>query len=513
MLARSRLLLLSLLAFAGCATVVDTTMSSTTTTADPPPSVTGGSGGSMTTTTSSGDPPGTGGHGGGAPCTTWSWTRGGPWYDAVNLVVTDPASGDILVAGDYTDTVDSGMGPVESVNGWNAFLARFTASGEPIWSRTFGGKWSDEITSLAIDDASGDIVISGQFDDTISFGGPPLTTTSQFTMFLARLDADGNHRWSRSFGYPVSAQVAIDAAGDIVLAGNFMHTLDLGGAPLVATTPSDPWSIPVPDVFIAKLTATGEHVWSKRFGSPSVEEIDRVAVAPDGAIIVAGAHADADLDFGGGPLPFNTSMAVFLAAFDAAGNHLWSKGFNGPDMFTPDDSGSPIDARALAVTSGGDIILAGDFEGVTDFGAGPLSTPDPLDRNLFVARFDAAGGVLWTRQFADQSGAQYIEGATLDGAESFTFTGRFHGSVDFGGGTLLSTNDGYDIFVVELDAAGNHVWSAAYGGAGLDGGTAVAIDAAGDLLLGGAFSETLSLGCTSLTSVGDEDGFVTRIER
>lgn len=190
--------------------------------------------------------------------------------------------------------------------------------------------------------------------------------------------------------------------------------------------------------------------------------------------------------------------------------------FNGPDAFSPPDSSSPIDPWALAVTPGGDIVLAGDFMGVTDFGAGLLHTTDPLDRNLFVTRFDAAGSVLWTRQFASQSGYQDIGGATLDGTGSFTFTGQFQGSIDFGGGPLVETPEGtdeYDIFVAQLDAAGNHVWSAAYGGAGSDRGFSVAIAATGDVVLGGTFGETLPLTCGELTSAGELDAFVTSIPR
>ncbi|MFT3772489.1 MAG: hypothetical protein QM820_44410 [Minicystis sp.] len=516
----SRLALLSVLLAAGCATVVDSESSTTSSSAGSggaSTSSSAGTGGGATTSSSTGgattsSSTGTGGQAGGAPCATWSWTRATTGFDATNLVAIDPATGDIFAAGYFTDTIDDGSGPVETENGWDAFLVRFKPTGEIVWSRAFGGKGSDEITTLAVD-PSGDIVIGGSFTESISFGGPTLTTTTQFTMFLARLDAGGNHVWSRSLGYPVGAHVAIDPAGDIVLAGNFMGTLDLGGGPLIATKPPPgSFGIPVPDIFLAKLTATGAHVWSKRFGDPSVELADHVAVAPDGTIAVTGLYDSANLDFGGGALPFNKTPGLFLATFDPAGHLLWSKGFLGPPAFSPPDTLSPIDARALAVAPGGDILLAGDFMGVTDFGAGTLTTADPLDRNLFVTRFDASGGVLWTRQFTDQSGDQDIAGGTLDAAGRFTFTGLFRGSIDFGGGSLASTADERDIFVAQLDAAGNHTWSAGYGGPGLDRGFSVAVDGTGSVFLGGTYTQTLPLGCTSLTGAGELDAFVARID-
>lgn len=492
-----RCLLVSWLAVAGCGTVVSVEPSSSTTTTDLPSSTA----------------PGTGGEGGAAGCGAWRWARKSPWVDTANLVAVDRATGDVLVSGDFTETVDTNNGPVETENGWNTYLVRLTASGEPIWARAFGGKWADQIFSVAVD-PFGDIVISGQFSDEISFGGPPLTTVSQYSMFVAKLTAGGDHLWSRGFVSTASGSVAIDAAGDVVIAGSFLNTLDLGGGPLIATPPiPGPFSLPAPDIFVSKWSSKGEHLWSKRFGGPAADSVQRVAVRADGTIVIAGSRGGANLDFGGGPLPHNGPPGVYLAALDAQGHHLWSKGFNGPDGFNSPDSLFPIEAQALAVTAEGDIVLAGAFIGATDFGGGPLLAGGPLERNLFVTRFDAAGKALWTRQFAGPGGEQIIADGAWGDAGSFAFTGLFHGSLDFGGGPLLSASDEYDIFVAELDAAGNHAWSAAYGGPGLDRGNAVAFDASGGLLLAGTFTETLPLACGSLTSAGEQDGVLTRIQR
>ncbi|HUN81537.1 MAG TPA: hypothetical protein VMV81_08520 [Phycisphaerae bacterium] len=56
---------------------------------------------------------------------------------------------------------------------------------------------------------------------------------------------------------------------------------------------------------------------------------------------------------------------IFLAKFDASGNHLWSKRFG--------DSLSQIGA-AIAVDLAGSVWIAGSFLGSLDFRGGPLTS-------------------------------------------------------------------------------------------------------------------------------------------
>jgi hypothetical protein len=82
-------------------------------------------------------------------------------------------------------------------------------------------------------------------------------------------------------------------------------------------------------------------------------------------------------------------------------------------------------------------------------------------------------------------------------------TGIFAGSVDFGGGTLTSTNTVSDIFVLKLaQADGAHLWSHAYGGTGIDSPLAITVDAADDSLITGRFANTVNFGGVNLTSAG-----------
>src|SRR6185369_10039985 len=104
-------------------------------------------------------------------------------------------------------------------------------------------------------------------------------------LWSKRVGGAGNER-----GY----SIAVDQAGDVIVAGSFEQTVDFGGGPLTSAGSRD--------VFIAKYSGlTGAHVWSKRFGSVGDDYGYGVGADPDGNVVLAGAFAGT-VDFGGGAL-------------------------------------------------------------------------------------------------------------------------------------------------------------------------------------------------------------------
>jgi hypothetical protein len=133
------------------------------------------------------------------------------------------------------------------------------------------------------------------------------------------------------------------------------------------------------DVFVAKLDPTGAPIWSKSFGDEFDQQATNVALDAKGQPVVVGTFAST-IDFGGGTLTSTGGQAdsganIFVAKFDTAGNHLWSRGFGGPAGQTP---------SALAVDSTGAAILTGTFNGTIDFGGNPMMNTGGTD--VFLAK-------------------------------------------------------------------------------------------------------------------------------
>ena len=82
-------------------------------------------------------------------------------------------------------------------------------------------------------------------------------------------------------------------------------------------------------------------------------------------------------------------------------------------------------------------------------------------------------------------------------------------TVTLGGITLTSAGD-HDGLVTKLDSAGTFVWARSLGGSGFDEAYGMSLDASGNLYTSGYFTGTAKFGSLSVTSAGGEDGFVAK---
>ncbi len=117
-----------------------------------------------------------------------------------------------------------------------------------------------------------------------------------------------------------------------------------------------------------------------------------------------------------------------------------------------------------------------------------------------------------------QNGAEFAFTA-LAGApgDDVVVAGWFSGAVRFGATTLVAWGQ-RDAFVARRSAAGTWLWARRLGGAGMDEAYAVAVDAAGDVYLGGAFAGQVLVGsfiqgpALLLAAEGATDAFVARLD-
>ncbi len=204
--------------------------------------------------------------------------------------------------------------------------------------------------------------------------------------------------------------------------------------------------------------------------------------------------------------------AVLLAA--ATATAYWPASGGGPQ----DDAG-----RAVAVGPGGEVYVAGTFQGVATFGQAEVRSEGLSD--VFVAKYNPAGTLEWVASAGGIHDDQAL-GVAVDEAGHAFVVGIVRGDVRFGGvavsGNLDGENDG---FVARIDPDGTWRWVILATGAGDD--RAVAVDwipgdsstvpaTPGSLVVAGSYqcdvtagSETLNQGaCPSAT----RDSFVARLD-
>ncbi len=423
------------------------------------------------------------------PAHLWSQRFGGTTSEISYGVAVD-GSGNVLVTGYFAGTVDFGGGNLVSAGGADIFVAKYDVSGAHLWSQRFGGTGFDYGYAVAVD-GLGDVVVTGIFQGTVDFGGGNLGSAGGNDIFVAKYDASGAHLWSHRFGSTSSDQgnaVAVDGSGNVVVAGYFFGTVNFGGGNLV--------SAGIYDIFVAKYDAGGAHLWSRRFGGTSDDYGYGVAVDGSGNVVVTGYFAGT-VDFGGGNLVSAGGADIFVAKYDVSGAHLWSHHFGGTGF----DYG-----YAVAVDGSGNVVVTGYFVGTANFGGGNLGSAGSWD--IFVAKYNASGAHQWSQRFGG-TGVDYGDAVALDGSGNVVVTGYFAGTVNFGGGDLMSAGS-YDIFVAKYDASGAHLWSQRFGSMSTDYGFGIAMDGVGNVVVTGTFEGAVDFGGGNLVSVGAQDIFLAK---
>jgi hypothetical protein len=197
----------------------------------------------------------------------------------------------------------------------------------------------------------------------------------------------------------------------------------------------------------------------------------------------------------------------------AAGSASEGGGGSAPDPGTATwmrtFGGAGVDGLAAVSSSSWAIALTGSFEGTIDLGGGPLSSAG--GRDGFVAVLDPTGEHLWSRRFGgpgDDEGAA----VTIDVSDSVLLAASFAGTIDVGDETLTSAG-GRDILVARFHPGGNLQWLHGYGGPGdEERAAAVAFDVACNGFVAGSFEGSLDLGGEVLTSAGQSDAFVVKLD-
>jgi hypothetical protein len=414
----------------------------------------------------------------------WSMGFGDSADQACLSMATDP-SGNVYLTGHFAGSMDFGGDLLTSAGGRDIFLAKFDRWGNHLWSRAFGGSFDQTGYGIAVD-SSGDIVLTGSFAGTVDFGGMPLISAGGQDIFVARFNAAGAHMWSRAFGDAADQSgysIAIDRSGNIILTGDVSGSADFGGGNLSSAGGRD--------IFLAKFDRWGNHHWSRCFGDVSDQSGCHVAADGSGNVLITG-WFDGPVDFGGGPLTHVGGKDMFLAKFDASGTHVWSQGFG----HAHDQAGTSV-----AMDGADHAVVTGWFEGSIDFGGGFMASAG--GRDMFLARFDAAGSHLWSQGFGDdlnQSGSS----VAVNRAGEIIATGWFEGSVDFGIGPLFSAGS-RDIFLAVFGPHGINLRSWAFGDAADQEGTDVAVSDAGSILATGTFAGTVNFGGATFAGMGGTD--------
>ncbi len=345
-----------------------------------------------------------------------------------------------------------------------------------------------DVTGLAVDPASGEIVVVGWFFGELRIQMKEVTAASldQEDLFIARFSPQGtllHLRGHGGAGKEVPRAVAIDGWGRTLIVGSFTGSSPVGGLSNGSS-----------DGFVAAFDAKGDPLWSKRLGGPGSDELNGAALAGN-TLHLVGTVADKH-ELGGVTYPVNGALALLVAKLPLDGGPS-APAFAAPKLIDG-DPGTSVRGRAIAVNSVS-ICVAGDYLGTLQ---GKLSA----SQDVLAACLDHAGKQLWLGGWG--SPTTDVGLAIAIDQDDVYLAGRAGPATNFGCGALGSGSE--RPFLARLTPGGLCRWSSSWG---LTAAAGLALVALGKgVVLGGEVAGPLSLLTGQLPELGPLDGLVGRLD-
>jgi len=285
------------------------------------------------------------------------------------------------------------------------YLLRTDANGDTIWTRSF------DYTGIDI----------GRSVESLDDGGFILTGVSGESCLLIRTDSLGNELWHAFLDGSYGRAVRVTENSDFIVAG--YREIDSYDDQL----------------YIAKTNGSGELIWSKEYGGNGREIAWDIQETEDFGFVVLGWTAQRGSNY----------ADIYLLKIDANGDSIWSKTYGnyssdeGRSILIKDDGGFIIAGKIAsykAVIStdqngdtlwiktyyDGDLSIANSIASTTDGGyilAG--MTFSNYLYSAFVMKINFAGDSLWSRIIEDPEQNLYLRSIVQTDDGGFVATGYY----------------------------------------------------------------------------------------
>ncbi len=364
------------------------------------------------------------------------------------------------------------------------------------WNTFLGGTGDDAATAMAMD-STGNVYVTG-LSSSAWWGTNPVRpfTEGESDAFIAKLDGSGALLWHTFLGgsgIDIGTGIAVDGSGNVYASGFSNADWNLSQS----VTPANPYTSEF-DAFAVKLDPGGSALWQTFLGTFGDDRGYALAIN-DNNVYVTGGSANTwgspEVEHGGA---LADAFVVSLNGND--GNWQWNT-----FMGAAGDTAECL-AWAIAADSDNNVVVVGDS--TVSWGTNPVNVYAG-GYDVFAAKLNNLGVRQW-HTFLGGTGTDYGYSVAVDVNGNIFVAGESYAA--WGSNPVSSFTPGgtSDAFAVKLDSTGHRQWHAFLGGTGFDYGSSIAVDASGNVYLGGGSSAAWGNPINNFT--GMIDAFVAKLD-
>ena len=379
---------------------------------------------------------------------------------AVDFIVL-PDESAYLLLNFKGDSIRIGGSTYFNTGATSSLLLKYNPQAQVDWviSIEAGGSiFDNEARAMALD-SSGNIVVAGNFRDTLFAGtNHQIVGPGNGDFYLLKINPSGSILWARSYGHSSSGDfinaLACDANDAIYICGSFMSdSLHLNGLSLTKESRSD--------FYVAALTKDGYASWAQNPKASNGRSMALALDVSDEELAVGGFYEQGSLEIGNLSSPTPTMDDVWLAKLKKGnGNPIWLKSFGGSsnDWLSAITFGQEKDLYLAANFNSSLIYLNSDT--ITLSCNGGFFCNDFL-----VAKLDSLGNSTWARQSeAPYSSDAGVYDLNVDTDNNVYLSGFYGEAVSYGRFPLPDPGSGIRGLVAKLSADGVYLWAKASNG-------------------------------------------------
>ena len=355
----------------------------------------------------------------------WARSFGGNNQEQL-YALTNTLNGNIVIAGQFTNTINLGGNILQSAGATDVFVAEFSSTGQHVWSQVVGGPGLHTISALAVDAASGTTAVVGTFAEALDDGTSLALSAGGTDGYVIWLDSSGTILSGKTLGGAQDDAITAVAwaGGDTLLAGHFRGTVNHIGTAAGES-----------DAFLLRLSpADNTIVWAQAYGNSDAQSA--TSLAAHGDTIVMGGSYRSSIDFGAGVLPLADGEDGFVVAFNADGAFQWQ---------LPVGGAGAQRVNAVALTANGEVSAVGQFS--TELNVVETTLANGT-QDAFALRLNAAGTPRWVRSMGSET--TRLLSVAHDSKGYAYCVGNSTGDVAIDG-VVLDAAGGSDGFILKLN--------------------------------------------------------------